>query len=317
LTHAAAVRVPASTSNLGSGFDALGLAARRYLSARYQPGAGELSLTREGTLAGLQLDPSNDLLLTTFVAELERRGEHRVGGALSVSSEIPVGRGLGASAAAVVAGLMLAAAASGDLDPDREQMLAQAARAEGHGDNAGPSLFGGLVGIAPGGSFGVRAFPLPLSSEVAFVYAAPPVLVSTAAARAALPAEYSRPTAIGALARVVSLLHGLATGDGEALAVGLEDQLHVPYRLGLIPGGAMVLEAATRAGAWGATISGSGSGLLAVCPPDAAARVTESMARAFRAAGQNPVIAFQLEPDREGAQLMRGGEPARAAREAG
>jgi homoserine kinase len=203
----------------------------------------------------------------------------------------------------VVGGLLLAAAATGDRSPDRDALLAAAIRTEGHGDNAGPSLFGGLVGISPGGIHGVRALRLALDPQVAFVYAAPPARVATHAARAALPAQYSRSTAVGALARVVSLMHGLATGDGQALAAGLEDHLHVPYRIDLIPGGAGVIQAAVKAGAWGATISGSGSGILAVCPREATAKVTESMARAFRIVGQDPVTAFELEPDMEGARI--------------
>jgi homoserine kinase len=302
---AAAVRVPGSTSNLGSGFDALGLAARRYLTARFEPSDHELTLLRAGTLADIEGAPADDLLRTAFVAELARRGVTRPGGSLVVTSEIPVGRGLGASAAAVVGGLLLAAAATRDKSPDREALLAAATRTEGHGDNAGPSLFGGLVGISPGGIHGVRALRLHLDPGVAFVYAAPPARVSTHAARAALPAQYSRSTAVGALARLVSLMHGLATGDGQALAVGLEDHLHVPYRLDLIPGGAGVIQAAVKAGAWGATISGSGSGILAVCPPAATTKVTEAMARAFRVVGQDPVTAFRLEPDTDGARVMQ------------
>jgi homoserine kinase len=301
----AAVRIPASTSNLGSGFDTLGLAVRRYLTARYEPGEGELSLTRDGTLTELYVSSEDDLLWRAFRAELARRGVARATGSLYVKSEIPVGRGLGTSAAATVAGLLLAATATGDTAPDREALLDHAAALEGHGDNAAPQLFGGLVAVAPRLSGGVRALPLPLSSELAFAFAAPTVRVATAEARKALPSQYPKSTAISALGRLAALLHGLAHGDGDALAVGFTDELHVPYRLPLIQGGAAALDAARDAGAWGATISGSGSGLIAVCPRERLGQVGSAMVAAFRHAGHEEIVTFPLDPEPDGAEVLR------------
>lgn len=302
----AAVRVPASTSNLGAGFDTLGLAVRRYLTARYEPGGGDLSLTRHGTLSEMFIHSADDMLARAFVGEMNRRGFARVTGSLYATSEIPIGRGLGTSAAATVAGLLLASAAAGDAEADRESLLGEAVMLEGHGDNAAPALFGGLVAVVPRPGGGVRHLSLPLSPEVGFAFAAPGTRVSTAEARRALPSEYPKPTAIGALPRLAALMHGLATGDGDALAVGLTDDLHVPYRLPLIQGGANAVDAALDAGAWGATISGSGSGLLAVCPRDRIADVSSAMVAAFRHAGHEEVVTFPLEPDSNGASLTAG-----------
>jgi homoserine kinase len=302
----AAVRVPASTSNLGAGFDTLGLAVRRYLTARYEPGEGELSITRHGTLSELFVHSADDLLVRAFVAELTRRGIARATGSLYATSEIPIGRGLGTSAAATVAGLLLASTAAGDTEVDREGLLEEAVTLEGHGDNAAPALFGGLVAVVPRPGGGVRHLSLALSDEIAFAYAAPAARVSTADARRALPAEYPMRTALGALPRLAALLHGLATADGDALAVGLTDDLHVPYRLPLIEGGAAALDAARDAGAWGASISGSGSGLLAVCPRDRVAQVSSAMASAFRHAGHEEIVTFPLEPEANGASVTGG-----------
>jgi homoserine kinase len=301
----ASVRVPGSTSNLGAGFDTLGLAVRRYLTARYEPGEGELSLTRDGTLTELYISSVDDLLSQAFVAELARRGVSHPTGSLYVKSEIPIGRGLGTSAAATVAGLLLATAASGDTTPDRALILDHAAALEGHGDNAAPQLYGGLVAVVPKASGGVRALPLPLSSELAFAFAAPTVRVSTAEARQALPSQYAKATAFAALGRITALLHGLAHGDPDALSVGFSDELHVPYRLPLIQGGAAALDAARDAGAWGATISGSGSGLIAVCPRERLGPVASAMVAAFRHAGHEEVVTFPLEPEQDGAELLR------------
>jgi len=307
---AATIRVPASTSNLGGGFDTLGLAVRLYLTARYEPGAGPLELRREGTLATLDAPAERDLVRTAFLAELARRGVEQVGGTLTVTSEIPVGRGLGTSAAAVVGGLLLAAGAAGDVGPDADGVLDEAARVEGHADNAAPALLGGLVGVTPREAGGFRALHLPLSQDLAFAFAAPSAPVSTADARRVLPDAYPRRTAVAALGRLASLLYGLAHADGDALAEGLRDELHVPYRLPLIGGGAEVMEAARRAGAWGATVSGSGSGIIALCARTDAGAVAGAMGDAFRAAGQGGVVSFELEPEMQGARPVppEGGE---------
>jgi homoserine kinase len=327
----ASVRVPASTSNLGAGFDALGMAVRKYVSARFEPGGDRLTLRREGTLAEIDGPDEDDLLRRAFLAELEERGVRSVAGTLLVTSEVPIGRGLGTSAAATVGGLLLARevlrvasaswpegaredapsagdAGAGTLDgawAARSRVLDRAAALEGHPDNAAPALFGGLVGMSPKPSGGFRVYRLTLSPRVAFTYAAPETRVSTSEARRVMPAEYPRATAIAALGRLVSLLQGLEHGDADALALGLADDIHVPYRLPLIPGGADVLGAAVEAGAWGATISGSGSGIIALSPHERRTEVEMAMRDAFTRAGNRNVVAFALEPELEGARVTR------------
>jgi homoserine kinase len=231
---ACGVRVPCSTSNLGAGFDCLGLAFGRYLDAAFQPGDEPLTVRRAGTLASLDVAASEDLLLTAFRDGFRRRGLAEPAGRITVTSQIPIGRGLGSSAAAVVAGITLAASASGSA-LDRVQALAIAAGAEGHPDNAAPSLFGGLVAVAYA-EHAPRALRLPLSDALAFVFAAPDATVSTQRARATLPSQVAHSAAVRNTARMAALLHGLAHADREALSAGFNDELHVPYRLPLIPG---------------------------------------------------------------------------------
>lgn len=294
------VRVPCSTSNLGAGFDCLGLALDLYLDAGFEPGAGDLTIRRGGTLRHLESDLSDDRLVLAFLAELERRDVRRPGGMLLATSTIPVSRGLGSSAAATVAGIALAAAACGDT-LDRDAALASAARVEGHPDNAGPSLFGGLVAIASSGHGVPRAMRLPLSDEIAFVFAAPAVGVSTERARAVLPQHVPHSAAARNLSRMAALLHGLANADGESISIGFSDELHLPYRLPLISRANAVIQRAHEAGAWGATISGSGSGLIAACPHDAEAPVSQAMLAAFGGADAGAET-FVLRPDAHGAQ---------------
>jgi homoserine kinase len=218
-----------------------------------------------------------------------------LGGTLVLDSEIPVGRGLGSSAAAVVGGLTLGAAvASSNVD-----VLRTARRWESHLDNVAPCLLGGLVAVVEN-----EAFPLVLAPGIAFAYAAPGVPLSTARARAALPSTVPHSEAARALGHLAALIRGLETADVALLRLGLSDRLHVPYRLPLIPGGAEVREAGLAAGAWGVTVSGAGSGLLAVTAPEKAASVAEAMAAAFReAAGPEGVVAFPLVPDSRGVTL--------------
>ena len=179
-----------------------------------------------------------------------------------------------------------------------------ASEQEGHPDNAAPAVFGGLVAALRDEAGRPRVVPLPLSPAVGFAFAAPGAAISTAAARRALPAAVPHAVAARALGRLAALLRGLALGDAELLRVGFADELHVPYRLALIPGAGAAVEAAREAGAWAVTVSGSGSGLLAACPPARAAEVAAAMGEAFRrAAGPDGVVHFEARPAAEGVRV--------------
>jgi homoserine kinase len=309
---AARVRVPASTSNLGAGFDCVGVAVARWLdaavrvsparvsparvpearlsAARAGDAAPAVTVARGGTLAAVAgVAPHDDHLWRGFVAACARAGAPlpaRV--AFDARSDIPVARGLGSSAAALVAGAALAAAALA-LPLAPADVAAVAAELEGHGDNAGPCALGGAVLAAhvraPGGGARFVFRPLALHADVALVFAVPAFALETRAARAALPAALPHATAVGAASRAAALVQGLATGDAALLAHALDDVLHVPYRRALVPGLDAVVAAAVAAGAHGATLSGAGSSLVALAPRAAAARVAAAMAGAWGAAG--------------------------------
>jgi len=285
------VRVPGSTSNLGPGFDCLGLAVDRYLFLRWQEHGGE-GLVRLGYLPPTGFGDR-------LGGGLKDLGLPR-GGTLEVRSEIPVGRGLGSSAALAVA-LAILSAVRGGQPPDRSKVLREVALGEGHPDNAAPAVLGGLVATTMSAGR-VSAIPLPLSDRLGWAWAAPSRPAATDAMRAALPDGVDHAAAVRNGARLARLLPALAAGDGAVLVEAMQDELHVPMRLPLIPGGATVRDAAVSAGAWACTISGAGSGMLAVCPLEDTARVTRAMADAFRREDPDPegVVAFELRPDLHG-----------------
>jgi homoserine kinase len=300
---AAQVRVPCSTSNLGSGYDTIGLALDRYLDASFTPhSGGGIVLERTGTLSLLDETQEPDLVATFFERHL---AQHNLtpSGTLRLHSEIPVARGLGASAAAVVAGHELAYAVRG-VPGDGEETFTAAVHFEGHGDNVAPSVFGGLRAVAttPGGPV---VMSLKLSNEVGFAYAAPAAGISTRMARELLPKQIPHGVAATSLGRLVALVHGLAQGNPELIRIGVHDQLHVPYRLPLIPGVVAAMSAATDAGAWAVTISGSGSGLLAMCEPSQADGVAAAMHEIFDAdVGDPECVGFSVRPCPKGIQRV-------------
>lgn len=264
------VRVPGSTSNLGAGFDCLGLALDLWLEVRVAQGAGPPTYT--GTLEGF--DATHDLVART-VGDLSSRNAH-----VEVDSEIPVCRGLGASAAAIVAGLALRSVLDGH-EVDRDAIFREAFEREGHPDNAGPAVYGGLILSAH------RPESLVVSDDLGIALAIPESSVSTQEARAMLPEDFPRDIAILQASSAASLLLGLTTGNGALVGFGMDDHIAAPYRKTLIQGFDAAVEAGKGAGAYGVTISGSGSTLVAVTPRDSARAVAEAMAQAFTENG-NP-----------------------------
>lgn len=281
------VRVPGSTANLGSGFDCLGIAVNRWvrLTVRHAAGlAAPVRIERRGALAAVGVPPERDLVYRGFAGACRLGGREPPGVAIEAESDIPVSRGLGSSAAAVVAGA-LAARALCDLPLPDHALLTLCADLEGHPDNVAPSIRGGavLALVAPGG--GLVVAPLVVHPSLEFVFVVPDFTLSTERARAVLPDAVPHRTAVAAAAKSAALVLGLSRADRELLAAGLEDVLHVPYRRALVRGYDAVTQAATAAGAFGATLSGSGSTLVAVAPSDRGPAVEESMVQAWRAAG--------------------------------
>jgi len=283
------IGVPASTSNLGAGFDCIGVAVDRWLNVTttLDPAGRGFTISRRGTLSALDIDPAADRLVAGFRAACQRaRRELPDGVTFDATSTIPVGRGLGSSASATLAGALAANALLGLGLTERAIALA-CADVEGHPDNVVPSLFGGARLALTGADGSLVIAPLHVHESLALVFAIPDFAVETTHARSVLPPALPHRTATRAAALGAALVQGLATANEGLLAAALDDVLHVPYRRGLVEGYDAVARAARRAGAFGATLSGSGSTLLAVAPAHVAAPVAAAMVAAWQAVGVN------------------------------
>lgn len=265
------VRVPATSANLGSGLDSLGMALSLELKVTYRP-AASLRVETFGEGANeLPHDQSNLIWSSASRLYWESTGSQMPAGIVEAFSEIPVSRGLGSSAAAVVAGLLLASA----LLPEplnRERLLQWATSIEGHPDNVAAALYGGFV-LAYRDRQGLirvsQYAPPPLTSLLAI----PAYPVPTKDSRAILPPQVSREDAIFNAQRVGLWIHALASRDWTVLRDAAEDRLHQPYRTVLVEGLADLIQVSYEGGAYAATLSGSGPTIMALMDPDRASTV--------------------------------------------
>lgn len=262
----ATITIPATSANLGPGFDCLGLALSLYhtvtFATREEPG---VTITACGEDAHkIPVDHSN---LVWQSAELifERFGERPYGLHIHQDNQIPIGSGLGSSSSAVLAGLLGANVLLGSpLSP--AEILQQATDLEGHPDNVAPAVHGGLIlGVQEPDGLLVEAIATP---PLRVVVVLPDFNLSTAEARAALPRQVSLQDAIFNTSRLGLLVRALETADYGKIRVAMQDRLHQPYRLPLIPGLAEAFTAAYVAGAAGVALSGAGPSLIAFAPGD-------------------------------------------------
>jgi homoserine kinase len=274
-------RAPASSANLGPGFDALAVALNLYVQVEVEP-AGSLRVTSEGEGAGLFDDASH--LAARVAAEV--LGHDRI--SVVVRSQIPVSRGLGSSAALAAA----AAAAAGAEDP-----FAIAAAHDGHAENAAASVFGGLVAATSVGGRPEYA-PLPLSDHLAYVVIIPERTLSTPEARRVLPDSLSRADATFNLGRMGLLLAGLAD-PLQLVAAATEDRIHQGPRTALFPEAPALLAALVDAGALASCWSGAGPTLLGIATEATAAAVEAGAAAALTQSGLAGSTAV-LRADRRG-----------------
>ena len=278
------VRVPASTANLGPGFDCLAAALDLWNETYVEIGGNQTVVSIEGEGAGQLPEDENNLLVQSAHAFARQMGQRLPPGLrIRCKNAIPLGSGLGSSAAAVLAGAM-AANALLDYPGSSTDLLTCTTQIEGHADNAAASLMGGLVAVAQDqGQVIVRRWNLP---ALQLVVITPDFELSTREARAALPDQYSRADAVFNISRTVMVVEALRSADLDLLSRMMDDRLHQPYRLPLIPGAEQAFQAARAAGAVAVALSGAGPSLLAVSHnTQQAADIAAAMQSAFAQAG--------------------------------
>ncbi len=275
------VRVPASSANLGPGFDSFAIALPLLAEYEVRP-ARSWAVSVDGDGDGI---PTGDENLFVVAARAAARAAQESLGAYHVTqrSTIPIARGLGSSAAAIVGGVVAANTLMGE-PLDRRSLLRIASEVEGHADNVAAALYGAFTVALPsdGGPVATR-ITFPRTWRICLLIPREPL--STEQARAVLPPTVTRADAVFNLAHAAALLAAVLRSDGALLSIAMADRLHQQARAHLITGLNEIIAAARDAGAFGAALSGAGPAVLAVAPTRLATRVVAAMEDAARAAG--------------------------------
>ncbi|MDQ6707450.1 MAG: homoserine kinase [Acidobacteriota bacterium] len=253
------LRVPASSANLGPGFDALGLALGIFLDCRFER-CDRLSITATGRDAGCVSTGEDNLIWQTALAVARDVGGSLPPVQLDIVNDIPIGKGLGSSAAALTAGVVIADQLLG-LHWKRLRILDEAAQIEGHPDNVAACVLGSIVATAMERGGTARAVRLELAAGYGVAVVVPDFILPTSEARAVLPECYSREDTIFNVQRAALLIAALATGTTSAFPAALEDRLHQPYRAALVPGLDEIVKLRAP-GLLGCCLSGAGPSVL-------------------------------------------------------
>ena len=288
------VRVPATSANLGTGFDAAGVALQRYATVTLSIASGN-----EGERSPMARHVRR--AVREAYRELDRERPETEQIEVNVSAEFPLGRGLGASAAYRAAGLVGANTLLGE-PLSEHRVLEIGSGLEGHADNIAPALFGGCQIVAMDGD-DVTRVPLPVADGLYFVGFTPSFNMSTKKGRKLLPRQLKRADAVHQACRSALLVAALATGSWNALKSAVDDRLHQIPRSELFPAMFELFEAAESAGAYAAYLSGGGSTLMALCDES----VAEAVRHAFvSAAAQRDIQGegFVTRMDMGGAQIL-------------
>ncbi len=294
------VRVPATTANLGPGFDALGLALDLWNETEFvRTDDARLDVIIQGEGEGSLPTDEQNLIVASALQIFAHLGESPGGLRIRCINRIPLTSGLGSSSAAMLAG-MLGANALLDEPLSRDEILRIAVENEGHPDNLVPAMLGGLVAsVFQNGRLIVRKLTVsPMAITVVF----PDFYFPTGMARQILPERVARQDAVFNLSRAVLVIKAFETGDLALLGEVMEDALHQPYRLPLIPGAQEAMQAARRAGASAVALSGAGPSLIAFSGQPADSQIGLAMQQAFAQAGLSARI-FALNISQSGASI--------------
>jgi len=296
------VSVPASTSNIGPGFDGIGCAVALRNEFEFEllpPGSSSTATLSGSRSAGITTSPHN-LAIITAQKFFRMQGQLVPSFSLRAKIEVPNARGLGSSSTAIVAGIVAGNTLLGN--PLTEaQLLDLAVELEGHPDNVAPALLGGLI-IGAAQSKPLSYFRLAVHQDVRFVFLIPDYEVKTADARAVLPKTIPHADGIFNASRTPIVVLSLTTGNLAPLASAIEDKLHQPYRKQLFKGYDEFAAEAIAAGAAGFCVSGAGSTMLAVVHSTAIESVTAALKQALQRRGESGDV-IELSPTPEGTRV--------------
>ena len=280
------LRVPASSANLGPGFDALGLALDVYLQCRFRP-ASTLAIRVRGRDAALIPAGEDNLIWQTALRVAADTSRMMPFVEIDIDNDIPIGKGLGSSAAALTAGVVIANSAL-NLGWDAERVLHEAAHIEGHPDNVAACALGSIVASAIDSDGVARAVRMEIHSHYGVAVVTPDFVLPTPESRRVLPEKYSREDTIFNVQRSALLIAALTRGATDAFPAALEDRLHQPYRYSLVPGLEQII-ALREPGLLGCALSGAGPSIL-VFHERGHERVCERVREIFRAHGKSSEI---------------------------
>jgi homoserine kinase len=293
------VRVPATTANMGPGFDSFGLALKLYNEIEIEPISHGVETLINGEPA--DISEEENLIYNSLIKTLSKHGHEYKGFRINVyRCDIPMSRGLGSSAACIVAGIMAANSFMGN-KLDMEEVISIASEIEGHPDNAVPAALGGMV-ISLMEQDKVLYSKVNLPSEIKFVAMVPSFKVSTHEARGVLPDSYGKSDCIYNISRAAMLISALNNRELGKIRACLDDKIHQPHRKGLIKDIDQIFSVAKAAGSLGEFISGSGSTLMAIIngnEEDFMARM-----KSFLSNLDGGWTIHILEPELEGAKII-------------
>lgn len=287
------ITVPATSANLGIGYDTLGMAVSLYSHFTFER-SDELEITG----CPVEFQSENNLVYVSFVDALREWGEEPFPVKLDIHTEVPVARGLGSSSTCVVAGIMAAAALTGHT-VDRAELVRIATSVEGHPDNVAPAILGGAVcSFTPEDGL-PRCLRYDVSDRLRFITIIPPYEVHTSEARKVVPQEVPLSNAVWQMGRIAGMTRGLETGDLALIADANDDRLQEPYRRALIPDYDAIRATCLDGGAGTLWISGSGSTLMAVTDDTIVAKFLQVRLREAFPACETHILTC----DTEGAQI--------------
>ncbi|CCQ94160.1 Homoserine kinase [[Clostridium] ultunense Esp] len=292
------VQVPGTSANIGPGFDSLGIALNLYLTVTAKESLETVIHLSPALKDRLPTDETN-LVYRAFSYIFEKKGETAPPLHIELDSQIPLSRGLGSSATAIVAGLLLGNEWSGS-PYTKEELLQFAYEMEGHPDNVAAALYGGMTAafVEEGRAFAV---PVPVVLSLSFLAIVPETPLSTIQARSALPEHYERNDVIHTISRTALLIASLTGGDPSYLRQALTDKIHQPYRLPLIPFGEEIM-AWSGKGNKGIYLSGAGPTFMALFEGRGEREAFQSLLHEEGVKWLQKVRFLSLEMDRVGAR---------------